>query len=292
MIPAVFDYMAPETLDEALCALSKQGEDAKVLAGGQSLIPLLKLRLAQPKMLIDLRGVPGLGTLQQQEGEITMGALVTHHQIETSALLKRRCPLLAETASAIGDIQVRNRGTIGGSLCHADPSADWPAAIIALGGTVTVRGLPGERRVAATEFFSGPMTTAMKPSEILTEIRVPAAVRRSGGAYLKVAQPASGFAVIGVAVALRVDARGHCEEIGIGVTGLGDKPFRAYGVEAGLHGSKLTPQLITANAERVTDGVALLEDLHAGAEFRAHLAHVYTARAIRAASQRASAKSR
>jgi carbon-monoxide dehydrogenase medium subunit len=182
---------------------------------------------------------------------------------------------------------VRNRGTIGGSLCHADPSADWPAAIIALGGTVTLRGLPGERRIAATEFFSGPMTTAIKPSEILTEIRVPTAPQRSGSAYLKVAQPASGFALIGVAVALRLDARGHCEEVGIGVAGLGDKPFRAYAVETALRGNKLTRERITASAENVTEGVAPLEDLRAGAAFRAHLARVYTARAIRAASQRA-----
>ena len=292
MIPAVFDYLAPETLDEVLRALSQHGEDAKLLAGGQSLIPLLKLRLAQPKLLIDLRRVSGLDTVRRQDGEIAIGGLATHHQIEASPLLKKSCPLLVATASAIGDVQVRNRGTIGGSLSHADPSADWPAAIIALGGTVTLRGLPGERRVAATEFFSGPMTTAMKPVEILTEIRVPAAARRSGSAYLKVAQAASGFALIGVAVTLRFDAHGHCAEIGVGVTGLGDKPFRAYDVEAALRGNKLTPKLISAGAERVTEGVAPLEDLHAGAEFRAHLARLYTARAIRAASQRASGKNR
>jgi len=292
MIPPIFDYVAPETLDEALRALSHHGEDAKLLAGGQSLIPLLKLRLAQPKMLIDLRRIPGLGTVRQQGGEIAVGGLATHYRMEVSPIVKKKCPLLAETAHAIGDVQVRNRGTVGGSLSHADPSADWPAAIIAVGGTVTLRESRGERHVAANEFFRGPMTTAMKPGEILTEIRVPAAQRRSGSVYLKVAQPASGFAVVGVAVALRFDARGRCEEIGIGVTGLGDKPFRAYDVEAALRGNKLTSKLITASAERVTEGVPVLEDLHAGAEFRAHLARIYTARAIRMASQRANGKRR
>jgi len=291
MIPAVFDYMAPETLEEALDALAAHGEDAKLLAGGQSLIPLLKLRLAQPKLLVDLRRVSRLDGIRQQDDEIAVGALTTHYQIETSTLLKKRCPLLVETANAIGDVQVRNRGTIGGSLSHADPSADWPAAIIALGGTVTLRGLGGERRVAAMEFFSGPMTTAMEPREILTEMRVPAAQRRSGAAYLKVAQPASGFALVGVAVALRIDVRSRCEEIAVGVTGLGDKPYRARAVETCLRGNKLTPKLISASAGQVADGIVPLEDLHAGGEFRAHLARVYTARAIRAASRRARGKS-
>ena len=287
MIPAAFDYIAPKTLDEAMRALAAHGEDAKLLAGGHSLLPLLKLRLAHAGVLIDLGRIPGLNGISQQNDQIVIGALATHTQIESSELLKKSCPLLPETAREIGDVQVRNRGTIGGTLAHADPSADWPAAILALGGELRLRGPKGERRLAAEEFFLGPLTTAIEPDEILTEIRVPASERRCGSAYLKMAQQASGFAIVGVAVALRVDAKGGCEEIGIGVTGLGEKPFRARAVEARLRGNKLTPKLIEASAAQVADGIDPLEDLHAAAPFRAHLARVYAARAIETAARRA-----
>jgi carbon-monoxide dehydrogenase medium subunit len=249
---------------------------------------LLKLRLANPKLLIDLGKIPGLSAISQQNDQIVIGALATHYQIESSELLKKRCPLLPETAREIGDVQVRNRGTIGGTLAHADPSADWPAAILALGGELRLRGPKGVRRLAADGFFLGPLTTAIEPDEILTEIRVPVFQRRCGSAYLKMAQQASGFAIVAVAVSLRVDAKGRCEEIGIGVTGLGDKPFRARAVEARLRGNKLTPKLIAASAAQVADGLDPLEDLHAAAPFRAHLARVYAARAIQAAAKRSS----
>jgi carbon-monoxide dehydrogenase medium subunit len=292
MIPTAFDYIAPKTLDEAMRALAAHGEDAKLLAGGHSLLPLLKLRLAHPGVLIDLGRIPGLDGISRQNDKVVIGALATHYQIESSELLKKNCPLLPETAREIGDVQVRNRGTIGGNLAHADPSADWPAAILALGGELRLRGPRGVRRLAAEEFFVGPLTTAIAPDEILTEIRVPASERRCGSAYLKMAQQASGFAIVGVAVALRVDAKGCCEEIGIGVTGLGDKPFRARAVEARLRGNKLTPKLIAASAAQVADGIDPLEDLHAAAPFRAHLARVYAARAIQAAAKRTSGSRR
>jgi len=291
MIPAAFDYIAPRTLDEAMRALAVHGEDAKLLAGGHSLLPLLKLRLANPKLLIDLGRIPGLSAISQQNDQIVIGALATHYQIESSELLKKRCPLLPETAREIGDVQVRNRGTIGGTLAHADPSADWPAAILALGGELRLRGPRGVRRLAADGFFVGPLTTAIAPDEILTEIRVPASERRCGGAYLKMAQQASGFAIVGVAVSLKVDAKGFCEEVGIGVTGLGDKPFRARAVEARLRGNRFTPKLIEASAAQVAEGIDPLEDLHAAAPFRAHLARVYAARAIQAAAKRSGGKS-
>ena len=290
MIPAAFDYIAPETLDEAIRALAAHGENAKLLAGGHSLLPLLKLRLANPKLLIDLGRIPGLSAISQQNDQIVIGALATHYGIESSELLKKKCPLLPETAREIGDVQVRNRGTIGGTLVHADPSADWPAAMLALGGELRLRGPRGERRLAADGFFVGPLTTAIAPDEILTEIRVPASVRRCGGAYLKMAQQASGFAIVGVAVSLKVDAKGFCEEVGIGVTGLGDKPFRARVVEARLRGNRLTPKLIEASAAQVAEGIDPLEDLHAAAPFRAHLARVYAARAIQAAAKRSGGK--
>jgi aerobic carbon-monoxide dehydrogenase medium subunit len=291
MIPAAFDYIAPRSLAEAVRALADHGEDAKILAGGHSLLPLLKLRLASPKLLIDVSRISGLSTISEQDDTIVIGALATHYQIESSALLKKKAPLLAETAREIGDVQVRNRGTIGGSLAHADPSADWPAAILALGGKLKVMGPKGERSLDAEQLFLGPMTTALEANEILTEIRVPALQRRGGTAYLKMPQQASGFAIVGVAVSLRVDAKGSCEEIGIGVTGLSDKPFRARAVEERLLGNKLTAKLIDTSAAHVTDGIEPLEDIHAGAQFRAHLARIYATRAIQqAAKQTAGAR--
>jgi aerobic carbon-monoxide dehydrogenase medium subunit len=290
MIPAAFDYIAPQSLDEATRALSAHGENAKLLAGGHSLLPLLKLRLANPTLLIDLSRIPGLGDIKEQDGKVAIGALVTHYQIESSEVLKKRCPLLPETAREIGDVQVRNRGTIGGSLTHADPAADWPAAILALGGELELRGTKGKRTLGAEEFFLGPMTTAMEPNEILTEIRVPISSRRSGSAYQKMAQQASGFAIVGVAVLVRLDGKGRCEEIGIGVTGLSDKAFRAHAAEERLRGNKLTAKLIEESAARVANGIEPLEDLHANAQFRAHLARFYAARAIQEAAKKAMAR--
>jgi carbon-monoxide dehydrogenase medium subunit len=290
MIPAPFDYMAPKNLSEALRALSERGDDAKLLAGGHSLLPLLKLRLASPKVLIDLSRISGLNGISEQGGEIVIGALATHYQVESSELVKKKCPLLTETASAIGDVQVRNRGTLGGSLVHADPSADWPAAMLALDAEFKLAGTKGERRVKTDDFFVGSMTTAIQADEILTEIRVPAASRGSGSAYLKAAQQASGFAIVGVAVSIRVDRKGLCEEIGVGVTGLADKPFRARAVEARLRGKKLSAGLIESAAARVSDGIDPLDDIHAGAEYRAHLARVYASRALQAAAKKALGK--
>jgi carbon-monoxide dehydrogenase medium subunit len=292
MIPAAFDYIAPQSLDEAVRALAAHGEEAKLLAGGHSLLPLLKLRLANPKLLIDLSRIPGLSGISQQDDRIIIGALATHYQIESSKLLGTKCPLLPQTARAIGDVQVRNRGTIGGSLTHADPSADWPAAILALGGELKLSGTKGERRIAAGNFFLGAMTTAIEPTEILTEIRVPVSSRRCGSAYLKMAQQASGFAIVGVAVWLRVDAKGRCEDIGIGVAGLSERPFRARPVEERLRGNRVSPKLIEESASQVAEGSDPLEDLHASAKFRAHLAQVYTARAIQEAAKRTSGRVR
>lgn len=289
MIPAAFDYVAPRTLEEAIRALADHGEDAKLLAGGHSLLPLLKVRLAHPGLLIDLNRIPDLNAISQQDDKIVIGALATHYEIESSALLQKRCPLLPQTAREIGDVQVRNRGTIGGSLTHADPRADWPAAILALDGELKLRGPKGERRLGAKEFFVGAMTTAIEPNEILTEIRVPTFQRRWGSAYLKMAQQASGFAIVGVAVWLRVDVKGRCEEVGVGIAGLSDKPIRAHAVEERLRGNKLTSKVIEASAAQAAEGSDPLEDLHADAHFRAHLARVYTARAIQQAAKRAGA---
>ena len=286
MIPAPFDYISPQTLDEAIRVLVSHGDEAKLLAGGHSLLPLMKLRLASPKLLVDLSKIPGLSGIKQEGNKITIGALTTQYQIESSELLKERCPLLPQTAKAIGDVQVRNRGTIGGSLAHADPAADIPAAILALGGVLGLTGPEGNRTIPAEEFFLGLMTTAMSPNEILTEIRLPVLPGRCGTVYLKVRQKASGFAIVGVAVWLTVDNNGACKDIGVGITGLDSKPFRARGVEERLRGKRIEPGMIEDASSQVTQGVDPLDDIHASAEFRAHLAQLYTARAIQEAAKR------
>jgi carbon-monoxide dehydrogenase medium subunit len=292
MIPAAFDYVAPKTLDDALRELSARGEEAKILAGGHSLLPLMKLRLADPKLLIDIRKIPGLAGVKQEGNKLVIGALTSHFQIESSMLAAKKCPLLSDTARLIGDVQVRNRGTIGGSLTHADPAADWPAAILALGGEMNLVGPKGERRLGAEDFFLGPMTTAIAATEILTEIRVPVFSSRCGSMYQKMAQQASGFAIVGAAVWLRLGPKDICEEIGIGVTGLSEKPFRATAVERRLRGDKLTATLIEDASSVVVEGNEPLEDLHASADYRAHLARVYTRRAVQEAANRASGRKR
>ncbi|HEU4343488.1 MAG TPA: xanthine dehydrogenase family protein subunit M [Candidatus Binatia bacterium] len=286
MIPAAFDYIAPRTLEEAVRALADHGEEAKLLAGGHSLLPLMKLRLAHPKVLVDISKLSGLSGIRQEGETISIGALATHYQVGSSVLLGKKCPLLPRTAQVIGDVQVRNRGTIGGSLVHADPAADWPAAILALRGKLKLSGPNGDRWLAAEEFFLAPMTTAIEPTEILTEIRLPVSSQRCGSAYQKMAQQASGFALVGVAVWLRLSRSRILEEIGVGVTGLGEKPFRAQVVEERLRGNKLSPKLIEEAAFQVAEGHDPMEDLHASAKFRAHLAQIYTSRAIREALKR------
>lgn len=288
MIPAAFDYIAPKTVGDALRALAQHGDDAKLLAGGHSLLPLMKLRLANPNLLIDISKVADLSGIRQVKDKLVIGALTTHYQIEASILLKKSCPLLCETARAIGDVQVRNRGTIGGSLVHADPAADWPAAMLALGAELKTVGSNGERMIAANDFFLGPMTSAIEPTEILSEIHIPLIQRRTGSVYLKMAQQASGFAIVGIAVWLRLNAKGNCDDLGIGITGLADKPFRARQIEELLRGKKLTGKLIESAGAKVTDGIEPLEDLHAAADYRAHLARVYTVRAVHEAVKRAS----
>jgi carbon-monoxide dehydrogenase medium subunit len=286
MIPASFDYLVPKSLDEALSALAARGEDAKLIAGGHSLLPLMKLRLANPKVLIDIGRIRNLSEIRAAKDHMVVGALATHFQIKSSALLQKNCPLLPHTARTIGDVQVRNRGTIGGSVVHADPAADWPAAILALGGRLKLRGRAGERMVDAEKFFLGPMTTAIEANEILTEIHLPMATRRSGYSYGKMAQQASGFAIVGVAVSLCLDAKGQCENVGIGITGLSDTPFRAHKAEARLRGNKITAKVVEACAAEVAAGIDPLEDLHAAADYRAHLARVYTVRTVQEAAKR------
>ncbi|MEA2174332.1 MAG: aerobic carbon-monoxide dehydrogenase medium subunit [Blastocatellia bacterium] len=289
MIPAQFDYVAPATIDEAVSLLSQHQDEAKILAGGHSLIPAMKLRLAQPQLLIDIGRIKDLSYINEQDGQIRIGAMTTHYQLESNERLRAICPLLPECAAHIGDVQVRNKGTIGGSVAHADPAGDWPAAILALDAEMVAVGQQGERVIKAADFFVDMLTTALAPGEILREIRINAqdVGGRLGQSYMKVAQPASGFAVVGVAVNLALDAGGVCQSSRIGITGVAVKAYRASGVENALKGRVLDSQIIAAAAEHAADAVDANEDLYASADYRRHLARVYTRRAIEAASSRA-----
>lgn len=287
MIPAQFDYQAPKTLDEAISLLAQHQDDAKILAGGHSLIPAMKLRLAQPALLVDIGRIKDLSYIREEGNKILIGATTTHYQLESSTLLQNICPLLPECASNIGDVQVRNKGTIGGSLAHADPAGDWPAAIIALHGSMVVAGSGGERVIAADDFFVDLMTTALQPGEILRQIRIEKPQGRTGQAYQKVPHPASGFAVVGVAVSLNLAADGTCQTSGVGITGVASTPYRAAGVESALANKKLDEETIAKAASHASDGVDANSDLHASADYRLHLAQVHTRRAIAAAVARA-----
>ncbi len=283
MIPAQFDYIAPASLAEAVTLLAAHQDEAKILAGGHSLIPAMKLRLAQPQLLIDIGCIKDLAYIREADGQILIGALTTHYELESSARLLELCPLLPACASSIGDVQVRNKGTIGGSLAHADPAADWPAAILALDAELVAVSAQGERTIKATDFFVDMLTTALAPGEILREIRVAMPQGNTGQAYAKLPHPASGFAVVAVAVNL-THANDVCQAIAVGVTGVAAKAYRAHGVEQALVGHALDAQTITAAANMAADGVDPNHDLFASADYRRHLAQVYTRRAITAAA--------
>jgi len=287
MIPAQFDYEAPKTLDQAIALLAQHGDEATILAGGHSLIPAMRLRLVQPQLLVDLGRIQDLAYLREEAGQIRIGAMTTHYQIESSERLKEICPLLPDCAAQIGDVQVRNKGTIGGSVAHSDPAGDWPAAIIALRAEMVVVGPGGERVINADDFFVDMLTTALEPSEILRELRITKPAGRFGQAYQKVRHPASGFAVVGVAMSLKFAADGKCETAGVGVTGVSSKAYRATAVEATLAGKELTEQTITEAASQATDGIDANSDLYASEDYRRHLAQIHTRRAITTAVARA-----
>jgi aerobic carbon-monoxide dehydrogenase medium subunit len=280
MIPAAFDYVRPATLDEALGLLAKHGEDAKVLAGGHSLIPAMKLRLSQPKIVVDIGRISDLRLIGERDGKIAIGALTTHYEIESSELLRHSCPLLPEVAGKIGDVQVRNKGTIGGSCVHADPAGDWPAAMLALDAEFEIAGPQGNRTVAAKDFFVDMLTSAMKPDEILKLIHVPVTAKTA--AYVKFAQKASGFAIAGVAAVVDKARKG----VAVAVTGVAAKAYRAAQAESSLRGLELSAATIATAAQMAADGVDPLSDIHASAEFRAHLARVQAKRALELAASR------
>src|SRR5216684_1476654 len=248
MYPANFDYKRPATVDEAIALLTTHGDDAKLLAGGHSLIPAMKLRLARPGVIVDIGRIASLNYIREAGGAIAIGAMTTHQEIESSKLLRDRSPLLAETAAHIGDLQVRNKGTIGGSLAHADPAADYPAAILALDAEIDLAGPRGRRTIKASAFFVDLLQTALAADELLTEIRVPATAKTV--AYEKTEQKASGFALAGAAVVVGADG------VRVGITGVAAKAYRATGVEQALAGQRTpTAAAIATAAGRAADGV-------------------------------------
>jgi aerobic carbon-monoxide dehydrogenase medium subunit len=280
MYPANFDYLRPSSVDEAVAMLVQHGDAAKLLAGGHSLIPAMKLRLARPEVVIDIGRIAALSDIRDAGGHLVVGAMTTHQEIATSKLLKEQCPLLAETASHIGDVQVRNKGTIGGSLAHADPAADYPAAILALEAEIVVTGPGGRRVIPAAQLFVDLFQTSVAANEIITAVRVPATSKAV--AYEKTEQKASGFALAGVAVVVGTDGAR------VGVTGVAAKAYRAAAVEKALTGQPpWAADAIGRAATHAADGVEPLRDIHASAEFRAHLAQVNTRRALERALARA-----
>ena len=287
MIAQKFEYIVPTSLGDAVNLLQKHAGHAKILAGGHSLIPMMKLRLAAPELLIDIGRIPELTYVKEESGKIRIGALTTHHVIQSSDVIKRRLTALAEAAGLIGDIQVRNKGTIGGSIAHADPAADYPAAILAFEATIVTLGPNGERRIPASKFFVDMMTTALEQNEIVREIQIPVKAGKTGSAYLKMAQKASGFAICGAAAVVELDAADVLSNVAIGITGVGSYAFRASKTEAALRNQKPSADIIKAACGNAGDGVIALEDIHASADYRIDLARIYARRAIEAAIERA-----
>lgn len=274
MYPGKFEYYRAKSVSEAV-ALLGQHKDSKLIAGGHSLLPLMKLRLANPAALIDIGRVKELRGIRDGD-MISIGALTTHYEIESSELLQEKCPLLPEAASMIGDLQVRNRGTIGGSLSHADPAADMPAVMLALGAQLVVTGPKGARTINADDFFTGVMQTALADNEILTEVRVPA---MKHGAYVKYPHPASRYAVVGVAV-VGTEKNNKADMVRIGITGASAHAYRPMTSEMMMNGKTLATATIEEAAKHAADGVTMNSDLVASASYRAHLVVVYTKRAL------------
>ena len=289
MIPAAFDYRRAKTIDEALALIGETAEEARFLAGGHSLIPLMKLRFSQPDRLVDIMHVPGLAGIWERNGQVGIGATTRYVELERSRILQDVLPVVAEAAGEIGDPQVRHRGTIGGSLAHADPAADLPAVMVALDAFLDIVGPQGRRRVQAEDFFQGFFTVDLAEGELITEMRM---LPRRTAAYAKLHQKASHFALVGVAAALEVEAEdgagGVCRGARVAVTGLSTHAQRLRGVEASLIGERLEEESIRAAAERAPEGIEEInDDLHGSAEYRREMAKVFAARAIRRAAARA-----
>jgi carbon-monoxide dehydrogenase medium subunit len=275
VIPAEFDYVAPESLDDTIAALRDGGEDAKLLAGGHSLLPLMKLRLAAPTLLVDLRKVPGLGGIQREDGTFRLGAMLRHADLERSQELG----LASRVSGTIADQQVRNRGTVGGSLAHGDPASDMPAVLLACEGSVTARGPDGQREVAAADLFQDYLTTALQPAEVLTEVRLPE-MAGYGFGYEKFNRRQEDWAMVAVCALVKKAGDGSCEDVRIGLTHMGSVPLRAQAAEEALRGQPLDADHIAQAAEQAAEGTEPPSDLNTTPDYKRHLARVLCRRAL------------
>jgi aerobic carbon-monoxide dehydrogenase medium subunit len=288
MIPPQFAYFAPTTLHEALTLLRHYGSEAKLLSGGQSLIPLMKLRLATPAYLIDINRIPGLEHLHERNGFLSIGALTREADLERSELVRTQYPIVCDTARVIGDPLVRNLATIGGNLAHADPANDHPATLLALEAEIVATGLDGERAIPATAFFTDFFTTVLEPDEILIEIRIPAPLAGSGGAYVKLERKVGDFAIVGVAAQVTIDATGICARAGIGLTNVGPTPLKAHQAETFLQGQRLDQDSITQAAQLAAEAARPEADLRGSVAYKRDMVRVLTTRALTRALERAS----
>jgi aerobic carbon-monoxide dehydrogenase medium subunit len=288
MIPPQFAYFAPTTLHEALTLLRQYGSEAKLVSGGQSLIPLMKLRLATPAYLIDINRIPGLDYLHERDGVLRIGALTREADIEHSELMRAKYPIVRDTARVIGDPLVRNLATIGGNLAHADPANDHPATLLALGAEIVATGLNGERTVPVAEFFTDFFTTALHADEILTEIRIPTPAAGSGGAYVKLERKVGDFAIVGVAAQVTIDVTGLCVRAGIGLTNVGPTPLQAHQAEAFLQSKRLDQHSIAQAAQLAAEAAKPEADLRGSVEYKRDMVRVLTTRALTRALERAS----
>ncbi len=279
MIPVAFDYTKVNTVDEAVAALVSGGEDAKIIAGGQSLMPVLRLRMAAPEVVIDISDVAEMQGVSDAGDAIVIGAGTTHHAVMNDPLVKTHAPLIAMTTETVADPQIRHRGTFGGALAHADPAGDLPAAAVALDAVMTVAGPDGRRDIPAKDFFVDYFTTSLEPEDILVSIRIPKLGEGWAYHYEKFNRTAQGWAIVGVAAAVKRQ-NGSIEAARIGLTNMGPGPVRATSVEAALAGAAASDDAIAAAAENATDGTRATSDLHAKADYREHLAKVLTKRAV------------
>jgi aerobic carbon-monoxide dehydrogenase medium subunit len=287
MIPRSFEYHAPTTLAEALALLQQLGPDAKILSGGQSLIPMMKLRLASPQFIVDINRIPGLDYLSESDGHLKIGALAREYQLESSELVKSKFPILADTAKVIADPLVRSQATICGNLAHGDPANDHPATMLSLGARVIATGPTGPREIAIEDFFPSLFTTALAPEEILTEIRIPLPPPASGGAYLKLERKVGDFATAGVAVQITLNSGGACQRVGMGLTNVGLTPIKARQAEAFLLGKTLDETTMNRAGEIAASESQPMDDIRGSADYKRDLVRVLTVRALGRALERA-----
>jgi carbon-monoxide dehydrogenase medium subunit len=279
MIPESFDYQRAGSVSEAISLLQQGGEETKILAGGHSLIPTMKLRLATPETLIDIGGIPELKYINDKGDYLAIGAGTTHWSIESSDLVSQKAPALSHAAGQIGDVQVRNRGTIGGALAHSDPQADYPGVVLALDATIVVQGSGGERTIPVSDYFTGLWETALGEGEILTEVRIPTDSANANSCYLKFPQPASRYPYVGCAVAMSTSG-GNCSDVRVGYSGVGEFAFRDSGVEGSIKGQTLNESSIASASAKAAEGRNVLSDVFVSEEYRRAMAQVYTKRAL------------